>query len=107
MAAITALEEIVVPAYDVVICGAGVGGLALARALGRQRRRVLLVEKHRTAREVYRGELLQPRSLEILDALGALPAVLARGALRVPRREVSEAASPATASMVGPGVEPL
>jgi 2-polyprenyl-6-methoxyphenol hydroxylase-like FAD-dependent oxidoreductase len=80
----TALEE-VVPAYDVLICGGGVGGLTLARALGRQQRRVLVVEKHRTARDVYRGELLQPRSLEILDALGALPAIVERGALRVPR----------------------
>ncbi|MEN3361642.1 MAG: hypothetical protein V7637_5624 [Mycobacteriales bacterium] len=73
------------PAYDVLICGAGIGGLTLARALGRQQRRVLVVEKHRTARDVYRGELLQPRSLEILGAVGALPAVLERGALRVPR----------------------
>lgn len=73
------------PAYDVAICGAGVGGLTLARALGRQGRRVLLVDRHRRHRGLYKGELLQPRSLQIFDALDALPALLRRGALPASR----------------------
>lgn len=73
------------PAYDVAIGGAGVGGLALACALGRQGRRVLVVDRQRAHRGRYKGELLQPRSLEILDALGVLPSLLDRGALRANR----------------------
>lgn len=69
------------PTYDVAVCGAGVGGLTLAHALGRQGRRVLLIDRQRQHRGLYKGELLQPRSLEILDALGVLPALLNRGAL--------------------------
>lgn len=69
--------------YDVAICGAGVGGLALAAHLGRAGRRVLLVEKQRGFRMVHKGELIQPRSLEILDALGLLAPLRAAGALDV------------------------
>jgi 2-polyprenyl-6-methoxyphenol hydroxylase-like FAD-dependent oxidoreductase len=59
--------------YDAVVCGAGVAGLTVARALGRQGRRVLLVDKQRAFPLVHKGELLQPRSLQIFDALGVLP----------------------------------
>lgn len=69
--------------YDAVICGAGVGGLALAAALGRAGRRVLLVDKQHADVVVHKGELLQPRTLYILEALGALPTLRARGALPV------------------------
>jgi len=61
--------------YDVVVCGGGVGGLTLAAALGRLSLRVLVLEKHPRPVEVYKGELLQPRSLEILAELGALDAL--------------------------------
>ncbi len=71
--------------YDVVVCGAGVGGLTAARAFARQGRRVLLVEKQPVPAPVHKGELLQPRSVQILDGLGALPRLAARGALRAPR----------------------
>lgn len=67
--------------YDVIVCGAGVGGLTVARALTRHGLRVLVVEKQRHSPLVYKGELLQPRSLEILAELGALDALQARGAL--------------------------
>lgn len=71
--------------YDVVVCGAGVAGLTVARAFGRQGRRVLLVDKLRVSPPVHRGELLQPRSLEILNALGALNRLKESGALTAQR----------------------
>lgn len=72
-------------ALDVVICGAGAGGLTLAHALGRQGRRVLIVDKQREPHDLYKGELLQPRSLEILEALELLPPLMQHGALKVDR----------------------
>ena len=69
--------------YEVVICGAGVGGLALAIALGRQGRRVLVLEKHHAEARVHRGELLQPRTLEILEEWGVLQELQGRGSLPI------------------------
>ncbi|HWG14320.1 MAG TPA: NAD(P)/FAD-dependent oxidoreductase [Streptosporangiaceae bacterium] len=65
---------------DVAICGAGVAGLTLALMLGQQGRSVLLLEKQRQFRMMHKGELIQPRSLEILAGAGALGALRARGA---------------------------
>lgn len=67
--------------HDVVVAGAGAGGLALAAALGGRGLRVLVVDKQRRPAVVHKGELLQPRALQILDALGALAGLRARGAL--------------------------
>lgn len=77
--------------YEVIICGAGVGGLALAVALGRQGRRVLVLEKQQADVRVHRGELLQPRTLEILDAWGILPTLRERGALNIVAMEARSA----------------
>lgn len=74
-----------VTAFDAVICGAGVGGLTLAVALGLQDLRVLIVDRQRAPRGLYKGEILQPRSLEILAALGVLPTLVERGAVSVGR----------------------
>ncbi|GAA1267375.1 FAD-dependent monooxygenase [Sphaerisporangium rubeum] len=73
------------PDYDVIVCGGGIGGLTLARALGRQGRRVLVLEKQRHVPQVHKGELLQPRSLHILGTLGALDGLRAAGALTAER----------------------
>lgn len=73
------------PAYDVVVCGAGVAGLTVARALGAQGRRVLVVDKQRELAPVHKGELLQPRSLRIFRALGVYDDLVRRGALRADR----------------------
>jgi len=78
--------------YDVIICGGGVGGLALAVALGRQGRRVLVLEKHRAEAKVHRGELLQPRTLGILHEWGVHDALLERGALPISAMEARTAA---------------
>jgi len=66
---------------DVIVCGAGVGGLAVAAALARYKLRVLVLDKHPRQLDVYKGELLQPRSLEILSSLGALSQLRESGAV--------------------------
>jgi 2-polyprenyl-6-methoxyphenol hydroxylase-like FAD-dependent oxidoreductase len=70
------------PAYDVIINGAGVGGLTLALSLASQNRRVLLIEKQVKNPPVHKGEVLQPRSLAILHELGVLPDLKMNGALQ-------------------------
>lgn len=77
--------------YEVVICGAGVGGLALAIALGLQGRRVLVVEKHHADALVHRGELLQPRTLEILEKWRVLPELQRRNSLSIAAMEARTA----------------
>ncbi|MET7717352.1 NAD(P)/FAD-dependent oxidoreductase [Streptomyces sp. NPDC005407] len=70
---------------DIVICGAGVAGLAAACALGRLGLDVLLLEKQRRQPPVAKGEVLQPGSLNILHGWGVLPALEARRAVRLNR----------------------
>ncbi|WP_190812461.1 FAD-dependent oxidoreductase [Saccharopolyspora pogona] len=69
--------------YDVVVCGAGVAGLAAACALGRLGRRVLLVDKQERVRPVAKGEVLQPGALAILHEWGVALRLEAAGALRL------------------------
>ncbi len=69
--------------FDVVICGAGVGGMTLAAMLGRCGLQVLLVEKQRQYRMMHKGELVQPRSLAILSELDLLTPLSVGGALEV------------------------
>lgn len=71
--------------YDIVICGAGIAGLTLSRLLGGQGQRILVLERERVFRDAFKGEVLQPRALRILDAAGSLDAVYRRGALRAER----------------------
>lgn len=69
--------------YDVVVCGAGVAGLAAACALGRLGRSVLLLDKQEQVRPVAKGEVLQPGSLAILHDWGVAGRLEAAGALRL------------------------
>ncbi|HEX5121124.1 MAG TPA: NAD(P)/FAD-dependent oxidoreductase [Pseudonocardiaceae bacterium] len=71
------------PSYDVIVCGAGTGGLTVAHALARQGKSVLLVDKADGTAETFKGEVLQPRSLGIFERLGLLEAVRAAGAERI------------------------
>ncbi|WP_326558809.1 FAD-dependent oxidoreductase [Micromonospora sp. NBC_01796] len=76
--------------YDVVVCGAGVGGLASARALGALGLSVLVLDRQAAPAEVAKGELLQPESVRILHDWGALPALLDGGAVPVSRLAIRD-----------------
>ncbi|WP_018923914.1 FAD-dependent oxidoreductase [Salsuginibacillus kocurii] len=56
--------------YQVLIVGGGVAGLTLALKLVQRKIDVLLVEKDAGQSILYKGELLQPKSVEILYSLG-------------------------------------
>ncbi|KJS57940.1 FAD-dependent oxidoreductase [Streptomyces rubellomurinus] len=69
------------PAHtDVLIVGAGPTGLALAIDLARRGTDALLVERAPALSPGSRGKGLQPRTLEVLEDLGALEAVRAHAA---------------------------
>lgn len=65
---------------DVVVVGGGPAGLALSLLLLRSGIRVTLLEKSRSLRREYRGEILQPGGQAVLDELGVLDAARKRGA---------------------------
>ncbi|GAB3137419.1 NAD(P)/FAD-dependent oxidoreductase [Micromonospora sonneratiae] len=77
---------------DVVVCGAGAGGLAAAQALGRLGLAVLVLDRRAAPAEVAKGELLQPESVRILDEWSALPALRAGGAVAVDRLAIRDPA---------------
>lgn len=64
---------------DVLIVGAGPAGSALAIDLARRGLSIRIIDKSRKAFPGSRAKGLQPRSLEVLEDLGALNAVLAGG----------------------------
>lgn len=65
--------------YDVVIVGAGMGGLILAEALARKGYRSAILERQPKFLPLPRGEVLQPNGLRILDQLGLLEEIKAAG----------------------------
>lgn len=67
---------------DVLIVGAGPTGLTLAIDLTRRGVKVMLIETVSALPLQSRGKGLQPRSLEVLDDLGVVDAVLANGKTR-------------------------
>jgi 2-polyprenyl-6-methoxyphenol hydroxylase-like FAD-dependent oxidoreductase len=67
---------------DVIISGAGVGGLVLALALGRRGITVQLIERAVSLPMPRRAENLQPNGLRQLDQLGLLQPLLSAGACR-------------------------
>ncbi|TDP92991.1 FAD-dependent oxidoreductase [Labedaea rhizosphaerae] len=77
---------------DVVVSGAGVGGLAAARALGASGLRVLLVDRRRTPVPTAKGEILQPESLRVLDQWGVLDALRDTDARPVDRLAIRDRA---------------
>jgi flavin-dependent dehydrogenase len=60
---------------DVLVCGAGVAGSALAILLGRAGLRVQLFERHRFPREKACAEGLMPGGVGVLERMGLLEAV--------------------------------
>lgn len=59
--------------------GAGIGGLALAVALAQRQIATVVLEQHPRLRPSTDAIVLQPNGLQVLEALGILPAVLERG----------------------------
>lgn len=57
---------------DVLIVGAGVGGLTLGLLLGEAGFRVTILDQRKAIEPLNKPELLQPAGLEILDVLGVL-----------------------------------
>ncbi|WP_431803069.1 FAD-dependent oxidoreductase [Halobacillus andaensis] len=64
---------------EVFIAGGGVGGLALAAKLASRGVHVTIAEQLKVKSHAYKGELLQPKTLAILDGLGVLDEVEASG----------------------------
>ncbi|MWC28019.1 FAD-dependent oxidoreductase [Paenibacillus sp. MMS18-CY102] len=60
---------------DVLIVGGGIAGATLALMLGRQGYAVTIIERQRAFPRIYKGEFLQPVSIEILHQIGVLPQV--------------------------------
>ena len=64
---------------QVVIAGAGMGGLALAAMLGRENIAVILIDKEEPPRDRVCGEGIMPMGLEVLREVGVEPASLPGG----------------------------
>jgi monooxygenase len=64
---------------DFCVVGGGPAGLTLTLLLLRSGARVVLVERSSSQKREYRGEILQPGGMQILDALGVLGPARARG----------------------------
>ena len=58
------------PNYDVCIIGAGVAGATMAAALGRAGKKVVVIERNLSERDVIVGELLQPGGVSYLQQMG-------------------------------------
>lgn len=56
--------------YDVCIVGAGVAGATMAARLGKEGKKVAIVERNLSERDVIVGELLQPGGVKLLQQMG-------------------------------------
>lgn len=66
-------------AVDVVICGAGIGGLTASLVMARQGCRVTVVEQADGISEVGAGLQLSPNAMHVLNALGVGETIVQRG----------------------------
>jgi 2-polyprenyl-6-methoxyphenol hydroxylase-like FAD-dependent oxidoreductase len=75
---------------DVLVCGAGAGGLAAARAFGALGLRVLVVDKQERQLPIAKGEVLQPGALRVLREWGVEQALDELSAVRLGRLVVRD-----------------
>ncbi|MEU4209215.1 FAD-dependent monooxygenase [Streptomyces sp. NPDC026206] len=75
---------------DVCVVGGGPAGLTLALLLLRSGVRVTLIERSASLERAYRGEILQPGGLALLDQLGVLAPAAARGGYALDRFQLVE-----------------
>ncbi|WP_020497308.1 FAD-dependent monooxygenase [Sciscionella marina] len=75
---------------DFCVIGGGPAGMTLALLLLRSGCRVTVVERSRSLAREYRGEILQPGGLAVLDALGVLAPARERGGYELARFRLSE-----------------
>src|SRR5688572_4125898 len=79
-------ETMMNDAIDVLICGAGAAGLALAIDLARRGIRLRLIEKENEPFRGSRGKGIQPRTQEIFEDLGVLDRIVGLGGVYPPQR---------------------
>jgi 2-polyprenyl-6-methoxyphenol hydroxylase-like FAD-dependent oxidoreductase len=72
---------------DILICGAGAAGLTLAIDLARRQVGFVLIDKAEQPFSGSRGKGIQPRSLEIFEALGVADRMAAAGGHYPPQRK--------------------
>jgi 6-methylpretetramide 4-monooxygenase len=75
---------------DFCIVGAGPAGLTLALLLLRSGAEVTVIEKSKSFDREYRGEILQPGAMTLLEELGVLAPARARGAYPLSRFQLVE-----------------
>src|SRR5712692_5776993 len=68
---------------DVCVVGAGPAGLLLALLLAKRGADVVLLEAHPTFDRKFRGEILQPSALRLLDQLGLLDVILSQSHVKL------------------------
>jgi 6-methylpretetramide 4-monooxygenase len=73
------------PRADVCVVGGGPAGLTLALLMLRSGATVTVVERARSLHREYRGEILQPGGMRILDQLGVLAGARSRGGYELSR----------------------
>src|SRR5262245_44383104 len=78
---------------DVLICGAGAAGLALAIDLARRGVRFQVIDKIAEPFRGSRGKGIQPRTQEIFEDLGILDRIVALGGVYPPQRKYRSDAS--------------
>lgn len=75
---------------DVCVVGGGPAGMTLALLLLRSGARVVVVERAKSFDREYRGEILQPGAMALLDELGVLKPARRRGSYELTRFQLVE-----------------